>query len=71
MFLIEILDCKTYEVSVTILDRAEHFYGSERECRIVECMSEYNVDGIRGHGITEWQNRNMQGNISKELGNGL
>ena len=48
----------TYEIQTQIVTEAEHFYGGEDECKIVERMAKYRVNGIGGAGITEWQYRN-------------
>ncbi len=49
-----------YDVEVLVTSESIHFYGSERECRMVERLARYHVDGIPGSGINEWQYRNME-----------
>ncbi|TRY62049.1 hypothetical protein TCAL_16245 [Tigriopus californicus] len=49
-----------YQMQVHIQERVAHFYGEEQECRIMECFAQYQVNGISGSGICEWQNRNVK-----------
>eukprot|EP00095_Tigriopus_kingsejongensis_P006712 maker-scaffold25_size650667-snap-gene-5.28 protein:Tk06712 transcript:maker-scaffold25_size650667-snap-gene-5.28-mRNA-1 annotation:"hypothetical protein L798_06649" len=49
-----------YQVQVNVEDRIPHYYGEEHECRILECLASYEVNGIPGSGICEWQNRNVE-----------
>lgn len=48
-----------YVVKVDGYLAPEFYLGLEKECRIVEMMSKFNVNGISGWGAAEWQYRNL------------
>lgn len=52
-------DGKDYVVQVHGYLAPEFYLGVENECRIVEMMSKFTVNGVRGWGAAEWQYRNI------------
>lgn len=47
-----------YDVKVSTKYECEHFKGNDKEARLVERFNNYEVNGIKGRGISEWQYRN-------------
>lgn len=45
----------TYDVKVKTAYECEHFKGSDSEARLIERFNTYEVNGIKGQGISEWQ----------------
>ncbi|XP_055709014.1 uncharacterized protein LOC129805257 [Phlebotomus papatasi] len=54
-------ELKTYLVEVNCYAIQEFFIGLERESRVVELLSRFTVNGVRGWGAAEWQYRNLSG----------
>uniref|UniRef100_A0A1B0CAD2 DUF7064 domain-containing protein n=2 Tax=Lutzomyia longipalpis TaxID=7200 RepID=A0A1B0CAD2_LUTLO len=52
---------KTYLVEVNAFATQEFFIGLERESRVIELLSQFTVNGIKGWGAAEWQYRNLTG----------
>ena len=51
-------------LKVRVLDSVEVFMGWEWESRIIERFCKYEVDGVPGWGVSEWQYRNHGGRPS-------
>lgn len=52
---------ETYLVKVQTHDCPEFFIGEEAECRIVEQLCAFEVNGVKGWGAAEWQYRHVTG----------
>ncbi|XP_046986589.1 uncharacterized protein LOC124556662 isoform X2 [Schistocerca americana] len=50
-----------YHVQVEIFERSEFYIGWEWETRVVECLGNFKVNGVKGWGAAEWQYRHMGG----------
>lgn len=50
---------REYVVKVDGYLAPEFFLGLENECRIVEMMARFTVNGVPGWGAAEWQYRNL------------
>ena len=48
-----------YFVEVKSRDMSAHFLGEDLEAKNIEVFAEYNVNGIPGYGIVEWNYRNV------------
>ena len=49
-----------YQVQVKSRSLASHYLGEESEAKNIELFAEYNVNGIPGYGIVEWNYRNLK-----------
>lgn len=50
-----------YVMQVNIID-APYFYISKQwEAKVYECTCKIEVNGVKGHGVVEWQYRNVEG----------
>ncbi|XP_055551031.1 uncharacterized protein LOC129733288 isoform X2 [Wyeomyia smithii] len=52
---------KKYITKVKAAIGPEFYIGTESECRIVEQLCDFEVNGVKGWGATEWQYRNYNG----------
>lgn len=52
---------RRYTIQVQVVDQDEHFVGNDWEARMVERFIEVTVNGIRGHGVSEFHYRNTTG----------
>ncbi|XP_059617686.1 uncharacterized protein LOC132262432 [Phlebotomus argentipes] len=50
---------KSYLVEVKAFITQEFFIGLERESRVIELLSQFTVNGVKGWGAAEWQYRNL------------
>ena len=48
-----------FQVQVAVEASSSHFLGMEQEAKNVELFVKYQVDGVPGVGITEWNYRNI------------
>lgn len=48
-----------YTVQVDVIDSPTFYIGNERECRVVERLAKFVVNGVEGWGAAEWQYRNI------------
>lgn len=53
-----------YHIQVEIKEMPEFYVGWEWEARVVECLANFNVNGINGWGAAEWEFRHMGGRPS-------
>jgi hypothetical protein len=51
-----------YLVQVKSRSLASHYLGEDSEAKNVELFAEYDVNGIPGYGIVEWNYRNTNKN---------
>lgn len=51
---------KTYSMKCTVVDYARFFIGDGKDARIFERFCDYEVNGQRGWGISEWDYRNSK-----------
>lgn len=42
-----------------MVDSPTFYIGKERECRVVERLAKFMVNGVEGWGAAEWQYRHM------------
>lgn len=52
-------------VQVKVHTRLDFLMGESGEARIVELYSDFNVNGVSGWGVAEWEYRNVNGKPSK------
>lgn len=57
-------DGQRYTIQVNVTDQAEHFVGNNWEARMVERFIEVTVNGVRGHGVSEFHYNNQGGRPS-------
>ncbi len=48
-----------FQVQVEVLAESSHFLGLEKETKNIERFVKYNINGVPGVGITEWNYRNI------------
>lgn len=54
-------DGKSYSVQVKMETYYEFYIGESAESKVCELYSDFNVNGVRGWGVAEWQYRNVDG----------
>ncbi|GAB0086204.1 hypothetical protein DMENIID0001_002090 [Sergentomyia squamirostris] len=60
-------ELKTYIVNVRVYMTQEFFIGLERESKVIELLSQFTVNGVKGWGAAEWQYRNLNGRPPKSV----
>ena len=48
-----------YFIEVKARATATHYLGEEKEARNTELFASYSVNGVPGHGMVEWNYRNL------------
>ncbi|KAL3269693.1 hypothetical protein HHI36_008753 [Cryptolaemus montrouzieri] len=52
---------KTYIVKVDVIDSPHFFISKDWECKVYERLCTFKVNGLKGWGASEWQQRNILG----------
>lgn len=50
-------------MQVNVTDSPTFYIGQEQECRIVERLAKFTVNGVDGWGAAEWQYRNVNDTV--------
>jgi hypothetical protein len=52
-----------FQVQVSVVAQSTHYLGTEMEARNTERFVTYDIDGVPGIGISEWNYRNVSNKI--------
>lgn len=52
-----------YDVNVKVIHESFHYKGNDCEARLIERFVEYEVNGVKGRGISEWSYNTNNGKL--------